>query len=421
MVLDNEHYGETGMQETATRHGVDLAGMAKAAGIADSRKVKTPEEVLALRDAIRAGHGPIFAQVKIDAASPAAGAAAARGLDPAGADAGSHPRPQGPPAMRRRALLLAGAGRAGGGARPRGTASWVPDRPLRLIIPFAAGGSTDVTARLVAQALGERLGQPVVAENRPGAGGNIGAEAAARATPDGYTLLMAVSGILAANRALYRSLPYDSLRDFAPISQVAIIPNLIVVNPDLPVRDIAGLIAYAKAQSGQAELRQRRLRHLAPSRRRAVRGTGGDRDGACAVPRRRAGGDRPDGRQDPDDRLPHGRGDRRGAGRAVAAAGGDHGEALAAAAEVPTVGETLPGFEIPLWNGIVAPAGTPPAAIARLSAELGAALRGERPEAPPGRAGQRADAEHAGRIANYIRAEIPRWAEIVRVSGATAD
>ena len=127
----------------------------------------------------------------------------------------------------------------------------MPDRPLRLIIPFAAGGSTDVTARLVAQALGERLGQPVVAENRPGAGGNIGAEAAARAAPDGYTLLMAVSGILAANRALYRSLPYDSLRDFAPISQVAIIPNLIVVNPDLPVRDIAGLIAYAKARPGK--------------------------------------------------------------------------------------------------------------------------------------------------------------------------
>ena len=89
-------------------------------------------------------------------------------------------------------------------ARARCPASWAPDRPLRLIIPFAAGGSTDVTARLVAQALGERLGQPVVAENRPGAGGNIGAEAAARAAPDGYTLLMAVSGILAANRALYR-------------------------------------------------------------------------------------------------------------------------------------------------------------------------------------------------------------------------
>ena len=127
---------------------------------------------------------------------------------------------------------------------------WSPDRPLRLIIPFAAGGSTDVTARLVAQALGERLGQPVVAENRPGAGGNIGAEAAARAAPDGYTLFMAVSGILAANRALYETCPTTRCSDFAPISQVAIIPNLIVVNPDLPVRDLAGLIAYAKAKSG---------------------------------------------------------------------------------------------------------------------------------------------------------------------------
>ena len=141
--------------------------------------------------------------------------------------------------MRRRALLLAGLAAPAVARAQGGTASWSPDRPLRLIVPFAAGGSTDVTARLVAQALGERLGQPVVAENRPGAGGNIGAEAAARAAPDGYTLLMAVSGILAANRALYRNLPYDSLRDFAPISQVAIIPNLIVVNPELPVRSVA--------------------------------------------------------------------------------------------------------------------------------------------------------------------------------------
>src|SRR6478735_7402572 len=137
------------------------------------------------------------------------------------------------------------------GRSAQAQARWSPDKPIRIVVPFAAGGSTDVTARLVAQALGERLGQSVIAENRPGAGGNIGAEAAARATPDGYTLLMAVSGILAANRALYRSLPYDALRDFAPISQVAIIPNLIVVNPDLPVRDIAGLIAYAKARPGQ--------------------------------------------------------------------------------------------------------------------------------------------------------------------------
>ena len=129
----------------------------------------------------------------------------------------------------------------------------------------------------MAQALGERLGQPVVVENRPGAGGNIAAEAAARSAPDGHTLLMGVSGILAANPALYRSLPFDSLRDFAPIAQVAFIPNLVVVHPDLPVRDLAGLIALRPANPGKRPLRQRRQRHLAPPGGGAARGTGGDR------------------------------------------------------------------------------------------------------------------------------------------------
>ncbi|HYF08271.1 MAG TPA: tripartite tricarboxylate transporter substrate-binding protein, partial [Acetobacteraceae bacterium] len=109
-----------------------------------------------------------------------------------------------------RRLLLAGAAALAtvpAFAQPR----WTPDRPIRLIVPFAAGGSTDVTARLVGQALSERLGQPVVVENRPGAGGNIAAEHVARSAPDGYTLFMASSGILAANQALYRTLPFDTL------------------------------------------------------------------------------------------------------------------------------------------------------------------------------------------------------------------
>ena len=299
--------------------------------------------------------------------------------------------------------------------------SWAPERPIRLIIPFAAGGSTDVTARLVAQARGDRLGQPVVAENRPGAGGNIGAEAAARATPDGHTLFMAVSGILAANKALYKTLPFDPLRDFAPISQVAVIPNLIVVNPDLPVRDLPGLIAYAKARPGQVNYGSAgsgTSLHLASALFAAKAGIElvhiPYRGGAPAATDLMAG------------KI------QMLASPMVEVIGAVQAGQLRPLAvttprrsallpDVPTVGETIPGFAIPLWNGIVAPAGTPIAAVARISAEIGAALRSEALMKRLAEQGSEPAPSTPEDFANFIRAEIPRWAEIVRVSGATAD
>ena len=150
--------------------------------------------------------------------------------------------------MYRREIL---AGLAAIAASPAlAQAQWSPDRPIRVIVPFAPGGSTDITARLVAEAISARLGQPVVIENRPGAAGNIGSEAVARAAPDGYTLVMATSSTHATNAALYRNMPFDAQRDFAPISQTTFIPNLLVVHPDVPARDFAGLVAEAKAKPG---------------------------------------------------------------------------------------------------------------------------------------------------------------------------
>ena len=122
-----------------------------------------------------------------------------------------------------------------------------PAKPIRLIVGFAAGGSTDVTARIIAQALSDRLGQPVVVKNRGGAGGNIGADAVAKADPDGYTLLMATSSTFAANPNLYKTLPFDVQKDFAPITVTAFIPNLLVVNPSVPANNVADFIAYLKA------------------------------------------------------------------------------------------------------------------------------------------------------------------------------
>src|SRR5438034_5829360 len=126
-----------------------------------------------------------------------------------------------------------------------------PQRPLRIVVPFAPGGSTDIIARMLGEQLSRSLGQPVVIENRPGAAGNIGAEAVARSAPDGYTLLMATTGVMAINNALYRSMTYDAAKDFDPVIFVASITNVLIVPPELPARSVAELIALARREPGK--------------------------------------------------------------------------------------------------------------------------------------------------------------------------
>ena len=273
----------------------------------------------------------------------------------------------------------------------------------------------------MAAALPERLGQPVVVENRPGAGGNIAAEAAARSAPDGHTLFMGVSGILAANPALYRSLPFDPLRDFAPISQIAFIPNLVVVHPDLPAHDLAGFIAHAKANPGRV--------HYGSA------GNGTSLHLAGALLAARAGLEMV--------HVPY----RGGAPATTDLLSGKiqmlasplvevvaHVQAgrlrpLAVTTarrspllpDVPTVAETIPGFEVALWNGLLAPSGTPPAAVARLAAETAAALRSADLRNKLAEQGSEPAPSTPEEFARFIRAEIPRWTEVVRLSGASAD
>jgi tripartite-type tricarboxylate transporter receptor subunit TctC len=322
--------------------------------------------------------------------------------------------------MRRRLILAAPALVAP--VRPAGAQpAWVPERPIRLIVGFAAGGSTDVTARLVGQAMAERLGQPVVIENRVGAGGNIAAEAAARAAPDGHTIFLATSGTMMANRFLYRALPFDPDRDFAPITLVSIVPNLIVVHPSVPARTLAELIAHAKANPGAV--------HYGSG------GAGTTLHLAAAMLAQRAGLDMV--------HVPYRGGApaaldlvsgkiqmiasptmevlpqvRAGQLRALAVT---TAERLPLLPDIPTVAEQLPGFEVVLWNGLVAPAGTPAPAIARLSAAAQEALgseplgtrlieQGSVPRPMPPEA-----------FAAFLRAEAPKFAEIVRVSGARLD
>src|SRR5687768_3741165 len=126
-----------------------------------------------------------------------------------------------------------------------------PAKTVRVIVPFSPGGSTDVTARIVAQKLSEAWRQQVIVDNRAGAGGNIGAEAVARAAPDGYTLLLATTGVMSINHRLYRSLPFDALKDFAPVTQIGALPLILIVHPSLPAKSVKELIAIAKAAPGQ--------------------------------------------------------------------------------------------------------------------------------------------------------------------------
>jgi tripartite-type tricarboxylate transporter receptor subunit TctC len=299
--------------------------------------------------------------------------------------------------------------------------AWAPERPVRLIVPFAAGGSTDVTARLIAQALSERLGQPIVIENRPGAGGNIGAEATARATPDGHTIFMATSGIMAANKSLYRTLPFDPLRDFAPISLVAFVPNLIVVNPELPVRDIAGLIAYAKARPGQVNYGSAGAGtslHLSGALFAARAGVEmvhiPYRGGAPAATDLMAGKIQ----MIASPMMEVLGAVQAGQLRPLAVTTLRRSQAMPA---VPTVAETLPGFEVALWNGLVAPAGTPPAAVARFAAELGTVLRSPELHRKLTEQGNELAPNTPEAFAAFLRTELPRWSEIVKLSGANAD
>jgi tripartite-type tricarboxylate transporter receptor subunit TctC len=305
------------------------------------------------------------------------------------------------------------------GAQAQG--GWSPDRPIRMLVGFAAGGSTDQTARVVAAALSDRLGQPVVVENRPGAAGNIAAEATARATPDGYTLFLTSGGTLTANRALFRSLPFDTLRDFAPISLVAFVPNVIVVNPSVPARTLAELIAHAKANPGKLNF--------------GSAGPGTSLHLAAALFCARAGIEMA--------HIPY----RGGAPAAIDLVAGKiemiaspvgevigqiRGGALRPLAvttlkratilpDVPTVAETLPGFEVALWNGVVAPAGTPGPVQARLAQALADALAAEDVRAKLIAQGSEPTPMAPDAFGEFIRAEIPRWAEIIRISGASAD
>jgi tripartite-type tricarboxylate transporter receptor subunit TctC len=309
------------------------------------------------------------------------------------------------------ALIAAGAG-----------AQTYPAKPIRLVVPFPPGGTTDILAREVGQRLSQAFGQSVVVDNRPGAGGNIGSELVARSAPDGYTLLMATVGTHAINPSLYAKMPYDHVKDFAPVVLVASVPNVLEVTPSLPVYTVADLIKLAKEKPGQinfASSGSGTSIHLSGELFKAMAGvdmTHVPYKGSAPAIADLIGGQV----QVMFDNLPSSLPQiKAGKLRAIAVTSAQRAPALP---EVPTIAESgLPGFEASSWFGLVAPAGTPPAIIARINAEVNQWLQS--PEAKEKLLAQGAAAAGGSpeQFAAYIRAETEKWARVVKASGAKVD
>lgn len=253
---------------------------------------------------------------------------------------------------------------------------WTPSRPLRIVVPFAPGGQPDVVARALAEPLSKSLGQPVIVENRPGAGGNIAADAVAKAAPDGYTLLMGTNGPLAVSPAIYKDLPYDPLKDLAPITLVGTSPNLIAVNPGLAVTTLKGLVDKAKVEPGKlnfssvgkgsiSQLSMELLNSVAGIDTVHIPYNGGAPAVAALI-----AGDVQILSLNPTALIPQ---VAAGKARVVAQTSAKRSPLIP---DVPTVAESgYPGFEADVWMAVMAPAKTPPEAIARLNAELVKVIR----------------------------------------------
>jgi tripartite-type tricarboxylate transporter receptor subunit TctC len=305
---------------------------------------------------------------------------------------------------------------------PLALAQTYPSHPIRLVVPFPPGGTTDILARAVAQKLSESFGQQVIVDNRPGAGGNIGTELVAKAAPDGYTLEMGTVGTHAINASLYSKLPFDHVKDFVPVILVAGVPNVLVVNPALPVHSVQELIAYGKANPGKlyfASSGSGTSIHLSGELFKTMTGvqmTHVPYKGSAPALTDLMGGQV----QLMFDNLPSSLGFiKAGKLRALAVTSAERASALP---DVPTIAESgVPGFEASSWFGVLAPAGTPREIVQKLNAEIAKWLA--TPEAREKLASQGAIAAGGTPedFARHIAAETAKWAKVVKASGAKVD
>lgn len=317
---------------------------------------------------------------------------------------------------------IAGAWLAAHAAVAPAAEAW-PSAPLKLVVTFPPGGSTDVTARLIAEKLRGELGRPVIVDNKAGAGGNIGAEFAAKSPGDGYTLLMATSSHVT-NRALYRTLPYDVLQDFAPVSRIAFIPNMLTVNPSqIRAGNLAEFIQYVKDSRGKPRLNY------------GTGGTGTSHHLATALFSSMVGVEM--------EHVPY----KGGAPAATALLGGQVQVLFAPLVEVlgfiesgklkglgvttrqrsslypeiPAIGEQLPGYEVALWNGILVPSATPPEIVGKLNGAIVKSLQQADIKKRLAEQGSDPAGNTSAEFRQFIAAEVGKWAKLVQISGAKAE
>jgi tripartite-type tricarboxylate transporter receptor subunit TctC len=317
---------------------------------------------------------------------------------------------------RRRFLLLAAAAAGLPAVSRPAWAQAYPTQPVRIIVGFAAGSATDVTARLMAQRLSERLGQQFVVENRPGAGGNIGTEAVVKATPDGHTLLL-ITPSHTINASLYEKLNYNFIRDVAPVAAIVQQPNVMVVNPSVPANTVPEFIAYAKANPGKINFAsggKGSSNHLAGELFRTMAGID-----MVHVPYRGGGPALTDliGGQvqvffgAPSTSM---EAIRAGKLRLLAVSTATRWEGLP---DVPTLGEFVPGYEVITWFGIGAPRNTPAGIIDKLNTEINTALADPQMKARISDMGASPFAGSPADFGKVITEETKKWARVIKLAG----
>ncbi len=297
-----------------------------------------------------------------------------------------------------------------------------PGKPVRMVIAFSPGGPSDILSRLIGGKLSERMGQPFVFDNRPGAGGNIAGEIVANSPADGHTLMIANNSVLAANASLYRRMPFNPSKDLVPVVWIASQPNILVVHPSVPVKNVRELVAYLKARPGQlnyASSGNGAAAHLAAELFKSMTKTDmvhiPFRGAAPALANVLSGQSQVifatalsvKGHLDAKRLRP----------LAVTTA-----ERMKTMPELPTVAEAgVPGFEASTWHGLVAVAGTPAAVQARLNSEVNGVLQDPRVSKFLSGQGAIIQGGTAAKFVAHIKAEIPKWARVIKASGARVD
>lgn len=301
-------------------------------------------------------------------------------------------------------------------------AAGYPEKPIRIVLPFPAGSVVDVIARSIAVKLSEAWGQSVIVDNRPGAGGNIAAELVAKSAPDGYTLLVGTPGTNAVNASLYRKLPYDTLRDFAPITLTATTYLMLVVHPSVPVKSVKELVALARAKPGQLNYGSGGSGgspHLAAELFKSMTGVSMTHVPYKGSPQYTV--DLVAGRIDLIFAgvvavLPH---VKTGRLRLLAISADTRDRSMP---DVPTISEAgVPGYDVKPWYGLFASAGTPQATIDKLHAEVVRILALPEVKAHYANAGLTATSNSPAEFGTYVKHEFDKWAKVVKASGMRAD